>query len=89
MTRQVNMVHNAFEEHGLPFDVLWLDIEHTDQKKYFTWDSYAFPDPVGMQPSLTTHYYLLLCLLLWTYYSLLSTRTFPFTVLTAHCSLYL
>eukprot|EP00966_Prymnesium_polylepis_P119990 2772655-Prymnesium_polylepis.1 len=28
----VSAVHAAFEEHSLPFDVLWLDIEHTDSK---------------------------------------------------------
>ena len=24
-------------------DVMWLDIEHTDGKKYFTWDGRKFP----------------------------------------------
>ena len=32
----VSNVHAKFEEHNLPFDVLWLDIEHTDGKRYFT-----------------------------------------------------
>ena len=27
--------------------MLWLDIEHTDGKRYFTWDSNLFPDPEG------------------------------------------
>ena len=31
-------VHAKFEELDFPYDVLWLDIEHTDGKKYFTWD---------------------------------------------------
>jgi mannosyl-oligosaccharide alpha-1,3-glucosidase len=26
--------------------VLWLDIEHTDGKRYFTWDAIKFPNPV-------------------------------------------
>ena len=45
-------VHAKFDEHDLPYDVLWLDIEHTDEKKYLTWDEVAFPDPAAMQNSL-------------------------------------
>ena len=29
-------------------DIMWLDIEHTDGKKYFTWDARKFPDSLGM-----------------------------------------
>lgn len=29
-------------------DVIWLDIEHTDGKKYFTWDPTHFPTPKNM-----------------------------------------
>ena len=29
-------------------DVIWLDIEHTDGKKYFTWDPIKFRDPKTM-----------------------------------------
>jgi len=32
--------------------VLWLDIEHTDAKKYFTWDPVKFPTPEQMQANL-------------------------------------
>eukprot|EP00898_Chlorokybus_atmophyticus_P004984 jgi/Chlat1/5487/Chrsp36S05435 len=45
----VNATDAGFDEHNLPYDVLWLDIEHTDGKKYMTWDSRAFPKPVEMQ----------------------------------------
>ena len=24
----------GFDEHDIPMDVIWLDIDHTDQKKY-------------------------------------------------------
>ncbi|KAI1725884.1 glycosyl hydrolases family 31 domain-containing protein [Ditylenchus destructor] len=34
----VAAVHAAFDEHDIPMDVMWLDIEHTDGKRYFTWD---------------------------------------------------
>ena len=32
--------------------MLWLDIEHTDGKRYFTWDNFKFPKPVEMQELL-------------------------------------
>lgn len=36
----------------IPYDVLWLDIEHTDGKRYLTWDRSKFPDPEDMQRAL-------------------------------------
>jgi len=50
--RDVNTVHDTFERLDYPYDVLWLDIEHTDGKRYFTWDKGLFPDPVRMQKKL-------------------------------------
>lgn len=47
-------VDGKFDEHDIPMDVMWLDIEHTDGKKYFTWDSRKFPDSVGMIESLAS-----------------------------------
>jgi alpha 1,3-glucosidase len=44
----VEKVDAGFEEHDLPFDVIWLDIEHTDGKRYFTWDKVKFPTPQRM-----------------------------------------
>lgn len=41
-------VERGFEEHALPCDVLWLDIEHADGKRYFTWDPSKFPQPRAM-----------------------------------------
>lgn len=32
---------------------MWLDIEYTDGKKYFTWDNVRFPHPQIMQQNLT------------------------------------
>lgn len=37
-----------FDEYDIPMDVIWLDIEHTDGKKYFTWDKNKFPTPKNM-----------------------------------------
>jgi mannosyl-oligosaccharide alpha-1,3-glucosidase len=45
-------VDAKFEEHAFPYDVLWLDIEHTDGKRYFSWDSHLFPNPAAMQERL-------------------------------------
>lgn len=51
----VNMVNAKFDEFDIPMDVMWLDIEHTDGKKYFTWDSRKFPDSVEMTQNLVAH----------------------------------
>ena len=48
----VRYVHGQFEKLDLPYDVLWLDIEHTDGKRYFTWDRSKFPKPREMQELL-------------------------------------
>jgi len=48
----VYQVHSKFEELDYPYDVLWLDIEHTDGKRYFTWDEKLFPNPEEMQKKL-------------------------------------
>ncbi|XP_027100039.1 probable glucan 1,3-alpha-glucosidase [Coffea arabica] len=45
-------VDSKFDEHDIPYDVLWLDIEHTDGKRYFTWDKVLFPNPEEMQNKL-------------------------------------
>lgn len=48
----VAMVAGKMDEHDIPFDVLWLDIEHTNGKRYFTWDTGKFPTPEKMQTAL-------------------------------------
>ena len=53
--RDVAQVENMFEELDFPVDVIWLDIEHTNGKRYWTWDKSVFPDPVEMQKNLTAH----------------------------------
>jgi len=47
-------VDGKFEEHDFPYDVLWLDIEHTNGKRYFTWDNAQFPNPAEMQKKLAS-----------------------------------
>jgi alpha 1,3-glucosidase len=51
----VKDVDKKFDKHDIPYDVIWLDIEYTDGKKYFTWDALTFKDPLGMQKQLDEH----------------------------------
>ncbi|XP_039761408.1 neutral alpha-glucosidase AB [Pararge aegeria] len=46
-------VDEGFDEHDIPADALWLDIEYTDKKKYFTWDAEKFRHPTEMVSNLT------------------------------------
>ena len=48
----VAAVHAGFDTHDIPVDVFWLDIEHTDGKRYFTWDKAHFPTPKDMQAAV-------------------------------------
>ena len=50
--QDVHEVDVNFDKFDIPYDVLWLDIEHTDGKKYFTWDKIKFPHPKEMQNEL-------------------------------------
>ncbi|KAF4519178.1 hypothetical protein B566_EDAN008241 [Ephemera danica] len=50
----VRGVDAGFDEHDIPYDVIWLDIEYTDGKKYFTWDHTKFPQPSDMVANLTS-----------------------------------
>uniref|UniRef100_A0AAR2KKL9 Glycoside hydrolase family 31 N-terminal domain-containing protein n=1 Tax=Pygocentrus nattereri TaxID=42514 RepID=A0AAR2KKL9_PYGNA len=45
----VKSVDAGFDLHAIPYDVIWLDIDHTERKRYFTWDSKLFPNPIDMQ----------------------------------------
>lgn len=47
-------IDEGFDQHNMPYDVLWLDIEHTNKKKYFTWESYSFPDPKVLTDALAS-----------------------------------
>lgn len=50
--RDVLEVDRQFDENDMPYDVIWLDIEYTDEKKYFTWDTPKFPNPIEMEEAL-------------------------------------
>lgn len=41
--KDVATVHENFDRYDIPVDFIWLDIEYTDGKRYFTWDTPKFP----------------------------------------------
>jgi len=51
--KDVATVDASFDKHDLPYDVIWLDIEHTDGKKYFSWNPSNFPTPEKMTADLS------------------------------------
>jgi alpha 1,3-glucosidase len=48
----VKDVDRRFDKFKIPYDVIWLDIEYTQEKKYFTWDPLTFVNPVKMHKQL-------------------------------------
>ncbi|KIX08989.1 uncharacterized protein Z518_00067 [Rhinocladiella mackenziei CBS 650.93] len=48
----VKDVDRKFDKFNIPYDVIWLDIEYTDDKQYFTWDPLNFPNPISMERQL-------------------------------------
>lgn len=50
--KDVEGVDAGFDVYDIPYDVIWLDIEHTEGKRYFTWDKKKFENPVRMQKQL-------------------------------------
>ncbi|KAJ4373594.1 glucosidase II [Didymella sp. IMI 355093] len=48
----VKDVDRRFDKFNIPYDVIWLDIEYTHEKEYFTWDPLTFVDPISMQQQL-------------------------------------
>ncbi|KAL9093699.1 MAG: hypothetical protein Q9159_000228 [Coniocarpon cinnabarinum] len=51
----VRDVDRKMNRYDAPYDVIWLDIEYLDDKKYFTWDPLTFGDSIGMQQQLDDH----------------------------------
>ena len=47
--QDVANVYDKFDELKIPFDCIWIDIDHTDDKKYFTWNPEHFKN---MKPLL-------------------------------------
>ncbi|CAJ2507340.1 Uu.00g085260.m01.CDS01 [Anthostomella pinea] len=51
----VKEVDRKMDRYKIPYDVIWLDIEYTDDKKYFSWDYDMFKDPMAMGQHLDEH----------------------------------
>lgn len=51
---EVLTIVSKMDENNFPMDAIWLDIDYSDQKKYFTWDLNNFRDPVGMQNTIAS-----------------------------------
>ncbi|ODV60380.1 glucan 1,3-alpha-glucosidase ROT2 [Ascoidea rubescens DSM 1968] len=41
-------INKKFDYFKIPMDSIWLDIEYTDEKKYFTWKNSLFNNPTEM-----------------------------------------
>lgn len=50
--KDVEEVDQNFDLNEIPYDVIYLDIDYTDQMKYFTFDLQKFPDPLGLCDAL-------------------------------------
>jgi mannosyl-oligosaccharide alpha-1,3-glucosidase len=50
--QDVKDVDRRFDKFSIPYDVIWLDIEYTDGKRYFTWDPLTFKEPEKMRKTL-------------------------------------
>ncbi|KAF5834710.1 glycosyl hydrolases family 31-domain-containing protein [Dunaliella salina] len=48
----VTGVSARFDDNEMPMDVMWLDLDHTNGKRYMTWDQKHFPTPHLMQEDL-------------------------------------
>ena len=51
----VKTISDAYNNHNLPVDVIWLDIEHANDKRYLTWDTRKFWNPDAMIDDLAIH----------------------------------
>ncbi|KAI6785034.1 Glucosidase 2 subunit alpha-like protein [Emericellopsis cladophorae] len=51
----VKDVDRRFDKFKIPYDVIWLDLEYTDDRKYFTWQPDMFADPISMGEQLASH----------------------------------
>lgn len=51
--KDVATVDSSYDKYDIPYDVIWLDIEHTDGKAYFSWNEANFPTPEKMTEALS------------------------------------
>ncbi|CAL9728329.1 glucosidase 2 subunit alpha [Monosporozyma unispora] len=46
-------VESKMDKGHFPFDFIWLDLDYTDKKQYFTWNPDAFPNPTRLLNKLS------------------------------------
>lgn len=51
----VKDVDRKFDRFKIPYDVIWLDLEYTDDRKYFTFEPHSFSNPISMGKQLEEH----------------------------------
>lgn len=42
------------DENNFPMDAIWLDIDYTDAKKYFTWNPKNYSNPIELQRTIAS-----------------------------------
>jgi len=47
-------INDRFDDENISCDILWLDIQHTNGKRYFTWDPQNYPNPGEMLDHVAT-----------------------------------
>ncbi|XP_063907237.1 neutral alpha-glucosidase AB-like [Zophobas morio] len=52
--QDVQTVIAEMDANDFPIDAIWLDIQHTQEMKFFTWNSENFSDPVSMLQNLSS-----------------------------------
>ncbi|KAI0980518.1 hypothetical protein GJ496_003799, partial [Pomphorhynchus laevis] len=52
---EVEELNMNMEKYAFPCDVIWLDIEYTNGKRYFTWNADKFPNPTKMTNKLENY----------------------------------
>ncbi|OHT10080.1 Neutral alpha-glucosidase AB [Tritrichomonas foetus] len=48
----IESVNHQLDAKKVPHDVLWFDLDHTDDRKYFVWDKRNYPEPLKLLDSL-------------------------------------
>lgn len=53
-SEEVETIVSNFDKHNFPLDAIWLDMDSTNNYKYFTWDTNNFKDPLALQQTLNS-----------------------------------
>ncbi|KAL5110032.1 Neutral alpha-glucosidase AB [Taenia crassiceps] len=52
---EMKSISDDYNKHNLPMDVLWLDIEYANDKRYLTWNAARFPSPDDIVDDLSAN----------------------------------